>query len=176
MKTYKNTDITNGLSKIKNLKLISKRLGKLLMEQKKTLSTAESCTGGMISKVITDIPGSSRYFAGGVVSYSNDIKNRILHVDKALLNRYGAVSQEVALAMLKGVQRLMKTDCAIAVTGIAGPDGGTPEKPVGLVYIAVANKKDIQVKRFVFQHDRDGNRKQTTITAITILIEMLNKV
>ncbi len=152
---------------------LSQQLGRLLLKHKKTISTAESCTGGMIAKVITDIPGSSRYFIGGVVSYSNEVKIKVLRVSKKLIEKHGAVSKEVAQAMVRGIQRLMYTDCAIAVTGIAGPDGGTAKKPVGLVYIAVANSKDIEVKRFIFQKDRDGNRKETTNTAIGMLIQKL---
>ena len=156
------------------MKKLSQQLGKLLLRHNKTLSTAESCTGGLIAKVVTDIPGSSQYFMGGVVSYSNDVKIKVLHVGRALLERHGAVSKEVARAMAKGVQRLMHTDCAIAVTGIAGPDGGSAKKPVGLVYIAVANGTEIAIKRFIFQKDRDGNRKETTAAAINMLLHKLH--
>ena len=155
------------------MKTIAKKLGILLSKRGKTLSTAESCTGGLIAKTITDIPGSSRYFAGGVVSYSNEIKSKVLRVGRVLLEKHGAVSEEAALAMAKGVQALMHTDCAIAVTGIAGPDGGSAKKPVGLVYIAVANGKDIEVKRYVFHKDREGNRKETTAAAINMLLQKL---
>ena len=156
------------------MKKLSQQLGKLLLRHNKTLSTAESCTGGLIAKVVTDIPGSSRYFMGGVVSYSNEIKIKVLHVGRALLERHGAVSKEVARAMATGVQSLMHTDCAIAVTGIAGPDGGSAKKPVGLVYIAVASGKEIAVKRFIFQKDRDGNRKETAAAAINMLLHKLH--
>jgi PncC family amidohydrolase len=155
------------------MKKLAKKIGNLLRKHKKTLSTAESCTGGLIAKVITDVPGSSRYFMGGVVSYSNEVKIKVLHVDRALIEQHGAVSTQVAQAMARGVQRLMHTDCAIAVTGIAGPDGGTEKKPVGLVYIAVANGKEIEVKRFIYQRDRNGNRKETTSAAIEMLIQKL---
>ncbi len=155
------------------MKKLAERLGALLLEHRMTLSTAESCTGGMIAKVITDIPGSSRYFMGCVVSYSNEVKIKVLHVSRKSIEKHGAVSKEVAEAMVRGVQRLMCTDCAIAVTGIAGPDGGTAKKPVGLVYIAVACDKGIEVKRFIFQKDRDGNRKETTAAAINMLLRKL---
>ena len=155
------------------MKKLAIRLGELLRKHNKTLSTAESCTGGMIAKVVTDIPGSSQYFMGGVVSYSNGVKIKVLRVSRALLEKHGAVSKEVAQAMAKGVQRLMHTDCAIAVTGIAGPDGGSAKKPVGLVYIAVASGREIEVKRFIFQKDRDGNRKETTAAAINMLLQKL---
>ena len=155
------------------MKKLAIKLSKLLKKHNKTLSTAESCTGGLIAKVVTDVPGSSRYFSGGVVSYSNEVKIKVLRVSRVMLEKHGAVSKEVAQAMAKGVQRLMHTDCAIAVTGIAGPDGGSAKKPVGLVYIAVASGKEIEVKRFIFQKDRDGNRKETTAAAINMLLQKL---
>ncbi len=150
-----------------------KRLGTLLIEHKKTLSTAESCTGGMIAKAITDVPGSSRYFMGGVVSYSDEVKIKALHVDGAMIEKYGAVSSQTARAMAKGVRQFMKTDCAIAVTGIAGPEGGTRKKPVGLVYIAVVCGGKSAVKRFHFNKKRDGNRRLSADMAIKMLIELL---
>lgn len=150
------------------------RLGSLLVRDGKTLATAESCTGGMIAKGITDVSGSSRYFAGGVVSYSNEAKMKVLGVGRSLIAKHGAVSREVAAAMARGVRRLLHTDCAIAVTGIAGPGGGTPAKPVGLVYISVIVGGRIGVHRFLFRGNRDGNRKLTTDTAINLLINMLD--
>ncbi len=155
------------------MKSLAEKLGNVLVMQEKTVATAESCTGGMIAKVITDIPGSSRYFMGGVVSYSNDVKIKVLRVSRVLIERHGAVSSQVALAMARGVQRLMHADCALAVTGVAGPDGGTSKKPVGLVYIAVANGTDIEVKKFYFQKDRDGNRKDTTKAALQMLLQKI---
>ncbi len=157
------------------MKALAEKLGNVLVMQQKTVATAESCTGGMIAKVITDIPGSSRYFMGSVVSYSNDVKIKVLRVSRALIERHGAVSSQVAVAMARGVQRLMHADFAIAVTGVAGPDGGTAKKPVGLVYIAVANGTDIEVKKFNFQKERDGNRKDTTKAALRMLIQTLNQ-
>lgn len=155
------------------MKKLSEKLGRLLIMQNKTLSTAESCTGGMIAKIITDVPGSSRYFMGGVVSYSNDVKIKALHVDRAMIDKYGAVSSQVARAMAQGVRQFMKTGCAIAVTGIAGPDGGTRKKPVGLVYIAVDCGGKFAVKRFHFKKKRDGNRRLSAKRAIEMLIELL---
>lgn len=160
---------------MKSMNSAAKKLGTLLLEHNKTLSTAESCTGGMVAKAITDIPGSSRYFMGGVVSYSNEIKTKVLHVDATLIEKYGAVSKQAALAMAKGVQKLMKTDCAIAVTGIAGPEGGTRTKPVGLVYIAVACAEEIVVNKYIFNKNRDINRRLSTNTAINLLIDVLTK-
>lgn len=111
--------------------------GRLLGDRGLTLGLAESCTGGMIAARVTDIPGSSAYFAGGVVAYDNRVKENVLFVPGLELARHGAVSEEVARSMAAGVKRLLKTDIGLAVTGIAGPGGGTPDKPVGLVYVAL---------------------------------------
>lgn len=116
---------------------ISEILGRKLLQNDLTVSSAESCTGGNIAHKIVETSGSSAYFLGSVVSYSNDVKASVLGVDRALIDRYGAVSREVAEAMVEGVCRLMRTDCGIATTGIAGPHGGTPAKPVGTVWFAV---------------------------------------
>ena len=116
-------------------------IGKELIKADKTLSAAESCSGGYISHLITSIPGSSGYYKGGVCAYSNEIKKNLLNVKEDTLNRVGAVSKEVAIEMVKGVKAAMNTDYAISTTGIAGPDGGTEEKPVGTVWIAVAGYK-----------------------------------
>ncbi|HEX7510996.1 MAG TPA: nicotinamide-nucleotide amidohydrolase family protein, partial [Chitinivibrionales bacterium] len=113
----------------------SKKLGALLIEKGLTLSVAESCTGGMIGAAITSVAGSSKYFKGGVIAYANEIKEKVLGVPKELLETKGAVSAEVVEVMARGVAELCKTQCGIAVSGIAGPDGGTDEKPVGLVFI-----------------------------------------
>jgi len=110
---------------------------KLLKKHKLTLSLAESCTGGLIAKAITDIPGSSEIFKYGVVSYSNESKQKILKVKKNTLKRYGAVSEQTAREMAEGVQKILSTNISAAVTGIAGPGGGMPDKPVGTVYIGI---------------------------------------
>jgi len=116
---------------------IDEKIAKLLRESGLTLSVAESCSGGLIAKRITDIPGSSAYFLLGAVTYSNDSKELVLGVPAGLIEKYGAVSSEVALAMAEGVRKISGSDLAIATTGIAGPDGGSPEKPVGTVFIAI---------------------------------------
>jgi nicotinamide-nucleotide amidase len=131
-----------------------------------TLSMAESCTGGMIAQRITAIPGSSRYFMEGAVTYSNAAKNRQLGVDAALLEEKGAVSSDVASAMSKGIRRMAGSDLGLAVTGIAGPDGGTDEKPVGTVFISLAAPDGCWTKRFQFSGNREEIR---TITAWTAL-------
>jgi len=129
-------------------------VGQLLERRGLTLAVAESCTGGLVSHRITDVPGSSAYYQGSVTSYSNEIKERVLHVRRDILERYGAVSEQVAQGMAQGVRDILHADIGLAVTGIAGPDGGTPEKPVGLVYIALAALDGAWVERHVWENDR----------------------
>ncbi|MEN6387151.1 MAG: competence/damage-inducible protein A [Phycisphaerales bacterium] len=145
-------------------------IGKMLIDKKQTVCTAESCTGGLIAKMITDVPGSSRYFNQGWVTYSNESKNIQLGVDKKLLENYGAVSSEVASAMSDGARKKSGCDYAIAVTGIAGPDGGTEQKPVGLVYISIAGPKGTKTERFLFgARNRDFIRLRTCQVALNLL-------
>ena len=134
-----------------------------------TISVAESCTGGLICSMITDVPGSSRYFMGGVISYSNESKMEVLGVDREFIIKYGAVSEEVASRMAEGVRRIMRADIGISTTGIAGPDGGTPEKPVGLCYIGISVVDKTEVGRFVFE----GNRLQIKESASLKVLEKL---
>ncbi|MDD3860731.1 MAG: competence/damage-inducible protein A, partial [Bacteroidales bacterium] len=148
-------------------------IGQLLIAQEKTLSTAESCTGGTIASMITSIPGSSSYFKGSVVSYDNEVKQNILQVKQNDLLQFGAVSQQVVEQMAKGVLNLLKTDYAIAVSGIAGPDGGTPEKPVGTIWIAVASKEKILCKLFHSLNNREINILRAANTALAMMIEMI---
>jgi PncC family amidohydrolase len=131
-------------------------VGQLLKRRGLTLAVAESCTGGLVSHRITDVPGSSAYYQGSVTSYSNEIKERILRVQRDALERHGAVSEQAAREMAQGVRDVLHTDVGLAVTGIAGPDGGTPEKPVGLVYIALAAPSGVWVERYVWGNDRGG--------------------
>lgn len=119
------------------------KVGELLKAKNFSLSTAESCTGGGIAALITSVPGSSEYFKGGIVAYSNEIKADLLHVSVEALAQHGAVSRETVVEMVKGAMKTLKTDCAVATSGIAGPGGGTPEKPVGTVWIAAACKNEI---------------------------------
>ncbi len=144
-------------------------VGKLLKQKGKTLATAESCTGGYIAHLITSHPGSSAYFTGSVVSYDNAIKQRILDVSAETLQTEGAVSEATVQQMAKSVLDIMQTDYAIAVSGIMGPDGGTPEKPVGMVWIAVANKEKVMTKQFNFRFDRRRNMELTCNTALNLL-------
>ncbi len=138
-----------------------------------TLSLAESCTGGLVAKRITDVPGSSAYFLEGIVTYSNAAKAQLLSVPKRLLDEKGAVSPEVAVAMADGARKLAGSDIALAVTGIAGPDGGTPEKPVGTVYMALADPAGCEAKRYNFHGDREEIRLITSFAALEWLRKRL---
>ena len=139
-----------------------------------TVATAESCTGGLIAKVITDVAGSSGYFRGGVVSYSNDAKRELLGVPEEQLVAHGAVSAQVARAMAVGVLHRTTADIAVAVTGISGPGGGSAAKPVGLTYVAVAGKDGAEVRRFLWSGDRAANREATARAAIELLLEWVS--
>lgn len=157
---------------------IEKRLGELLNKCKQTIATAESCTGGAISAAITSIAGSSAYFRGGVVAYDNDVKHRVLGVSVSDLNTYGAVSQQVVEAMALGAKALMKTDWAIATSGIAGPSGGTTDKPVGTVWLAWVNPQgEVRSEKFTFGPFRDRNITRTVDAALMVLVrELVNEV
>lgn len=150
-------------------------LGRLLKEKNKTVATAESCTGGYIAHLITSVAGSSEYFKGSVVSYDNSIKKNVLHVDDVTLNTVGAVSEETVQQMIEGVLDVMQTDYAIAVSGIMGPGGGSEEKPVGTVWIAVGNKNKIETKKFKFRFDRRRNIELTAVNALFLLCEFIKK-
>jgi len=136
-----------------------------------SLATAESCTGGLIAAALTSVAGSSDVIRGGVVAYSNSIKEALLDVDYDTLVTDGAVSESTALQMAFGVRKAMHADVAIAVTGIAGPDGGTPEKPVGLVWIATAGPDGARATKHHFEGDRDGVRQRTVNAALQLLLE-----
>jgi PncC family amidohydrolase len=156
-----------------SISFLANKLGRRLAEKKLTLSVAESCTGGMIGAAITAIPGSSEYFFGGVISYSNKVKHSVLGVPEHVLEKKGAVSAETVRAMAKGAQRLCKTDCAIAVSGIAGPDGGTIKKPVGLVYVGIGSGKKVRSFEYRFKGGREQVRRQTVEKALERMIEEL---
>ena len=141
-------------------------LGKLLTERGMTISTAESCTGGLVSRRLTEVPGSSKYFLEGVVSYSNEAKIRLLNVPRETIETYGAVSSETAEAMAKGMRKISGADIALSVTGIAGPDGGTPEKPVGTVFIGYSDTHGEGSKKFLFPGDRYLIRWRTSQAAL----------
>lgn len=144
-------------------------LGKLLLEKKKTISVAESCTGGLIGKRFTNVSGSSQWFERGVISYSNRSKIELLGVSEEMLEKYGAVSEQVAILMAEGIRRISKTDYGLSSTGIAGPTGGTPEKPVGLVFIGFAHENDSFAEKFLFGEDRNTNRERTAQAALNLV-------
>ncbi len=144
-------------------------VGQLLIKNKKTVSTAESCTGGYIAHLITSVPGSSGYFEGSVVSYSNRIKTDLLGVRTETLEKYGAVSREVVIEMAKGAKAGLKTDYSLAVSGIAGPDGGTKEKPVGTVWLALAGPQGTEAKLFYFGEHRGRNIRRSALAALNML-------
>jgi nicotinamide-nucleotide amidase len=148
---------------------MEKVVGKLLKAQNKTMATAESCTGGYIAHRITVNAGSSEYFKGSIVSYANEVKEYLLGVPHDYFMTVGAVSEEVVKDMLKGVLNEIKADYAIAVSGIMGPGGATPEKPVGMVWVAVGNKKKINTQLFNFRFDRNRNIEITAMNALNLL-------
>jgi nicotinamide-nucleotide amidase len=140
-----------------------------LQEHQATIAVAESCTGGMLAERLTNVPGSSSYFRGGVVSYSNDLKTAWADVPSALIEAKGAVSAEVALAMADGIRRRTGATLGLGVTGIAGPSGGSAEKPVGLVHIAIADEKGPRERKFLFPGDRDRIRRQASQAALDMV-------
>ena len=145
----------------------------LMKEKNHTLSLAESCTGGMISQLITNVPGASEVYEGGIVSYANSVKENLLKVKSSTLAEHGAVSSECASEMLEGLKKAFGTSCGISVTGIAGPGGGTEEKPVGLVYIGVYCRENFHVGRYLFRGSRDQIRARSAAVGLNILRCML---
>ena len=154
---------------------LESELGEILIKKKLTIATAESCTGGLIANRITNIPGSSKYFESGLITYSNQSKIELLNVPEDIIKQNGAVSRECARAMALGIKALVKTDLGLAVTGIAGPSGGIPEKPVGLVYIAFALDDSIEIREFKFNGNRLEIKQQTSDEALKLILRCLNK-
>ena len=152
---------------------VNEELVKALADKKMTVSTAESCTGGLISKLITDVSGSSNVFGYGFVTYANEAKMKILGVWDEALSQYGAVSRPVAVLMSRGARRVSKSDIAVSVTGIAGPGGGTAEKPVGLVYISLSTPDGTICRKCNFSGTRDEVRRQTAEFALNLALEYL---
>ncbi len=150
-------------------------IGRRLAAGGVTVACAESCTGGNIAHLITARPGASAYFLGGVVAYANEVKKNVLGVRAEDLEKYGAVSEPVALQMAEGARRVTGADFAAATTGVAGPDGGTPEKPVGTVWIAVAGPKGAHARKFVFSHTRERNIGRASVKALRMLLEEIEK-
>ncbi|CCH48962.1 CinA family protein [Pseudodesulfovibrio piezophilus] len=145
-------------------------LGESLRVEKNMLATAESCTGGLIASTLTDVSGSSQWFAGSVVAYSNEVKKTLLGVKQAVLDEHGAVSEAVVLAMAEGVLKTVGADVSVAVSGVAGPTGGSPEKPVGTVWIAWAWPGGARAKLCNFSGDRAHIKEQTVMAAINGLL------
>ncbi len=145
----------------------------LLTKNKKTCAVAESCTGGLLSKLLTDMPGSSRYFPLGVVAYSNKAKETLLKIPRHLIAKKGAVSREIAHKMAESVKKLASADYGIGVTGIAGPTGATHYKPVGTVFIAVVGKNKKTCKKFKFTGNRAAVRKKTALKALELLKKLI---
>ncbi|MBY6914845.1 nicotinamide-nucleotide amidohydrolase family protein [Clostridium botulinum] len=148
---------------------IEEVLGKMLIDRGLTLSSAESCTGGLISSTLISYPGISEVFMEGAVTYSNEAKIRRLNVKKETLDKYGAVSEQVAIEMAEGIAKTSRTNIGIATTGIAGPGGGTAEKPVGLVYIGICIKGKAYARRYIFNGNREEVRNLATMSALDMV-------
>jgi nicotinamide-nucleotide amidase len=154
--------------------LLEKTIGEMLLERNLTLSVAESCTGGLLSSMVTDVSGSSKYFMGGICSYSNNSKLYILNVRKETLERYGAVSKETALEMAINVRKIFSVDFGISITGTAGPTGGTDEKPVGLVWVGLSDGSRTFAKKYMFGNNRERTKIRASYMALEILRNHLN--
>ena len=154
---------------------LSEQLGGLLRSKGLLVGTAESCTGGRIANMVTLVAGSSDYFVGGVVSYSNEVKHNVLGVSEDSLRLHGAVSREVVEQMAQGAIRTLGCDCSVATSGVAGPGGGSPEKPVGTVWIAAALKEQVVSHCYHFGTVRAENIQSAADTALTMLLELLQK-
>ena len=155
------------------MQLLLQKIGNIFNKKNWTLAVAESCTGGLLSDIITDLPGSSKFFLGGVIAYSNQVKLDLLKVSSEMLRKSGAVSSEVALLMSLGIRDILGSSVGVAITGIAGPGGGSQEKPVGLVYIAVITPQANVVERFVFPGNRREIKIQAAKTALELIIQAL---
>lgn len=149
------------------------QIGEILTKRNMTLSTAESCTGGLIGHRLTNVPGSSIYFIGGIVAYAYDAKEHLLGVHHNTLYDYGAVSKETAIEMARGARRVFGTDIAISVTGIAGPGGGLPNKPVGTTWIAISTRTGENAHLFTWDKDREANKALSAEAALKIVWDYL---
>ncbi len=155
--------------------LLEEKVGQLLLQHSLTIACAESCTGGLLTSRLTDVAGSSAYVLGSVVSYSNEVKISHLGVKPDTLARVGAVSEETAREMALGIRERIGTDIGVGITGIAGPGGGSAEKPVGLVYISLSDAKGTVIKKNNFSGTRREIKQQTTDKALTMLLDYLTK-
>jgi PncC family amidohydrolase len=152
---------------------LATRIQSIMIERGVTLATAESCTGGLIGYALTENSGSSEFYAGGLISYSNELKEHELGVDHEMLERHGAVSAQTAVAMAEGARLHYETSVGLSVTGIAGPDGGTEQKPVGLTYIGVADESGHDVRRNLWSGSRHENKVQSASAALQLLLDRL---
>ena len=160
-----------GLSEIEHVK----RIGNIMRKAGITLSAAESCTGGMVGMLLTSVPGSSEWFAGGIIAYSNSFKTTVLGISSSLIETEGAVSRETAVAMAAGIRKLTGSDISISVTGIAGPGGGSSEKPVGTVWMAVCSSHSVSAEMKRFAGDRDVVRRKAADYLLAKLCLLLEK-
>jgi nicotinamide-nucleotide amidase len=151
---------------------LATRLQALCLPRGLSVATAESCTGGLLAHAITEVSGSSEYFRGGVVSYSNAAKTDLLAVPEAVLVAHGAVSAQVARAMAAGARDRFRVDLAVSVTGVAGPGGGSDEKPVGLTYVGAATARDVVVRRFLWAGGRSANKVASAAAGLELLLEL----
>ncbi len=156
-------------------KITSREISLLLWEREKTVGTAESCTGGRIAEAIIAVPGASKYFKGGVISYTDDVKVNVLGVDQMLIDEKTAVCEEVAIAMVKGACKVLATDYAISATGIAGPSGGTKDIPVGTIWIACGTKDKVVTFKVEEDHGRDINLAIATNKAMQMFLDFLKE-
>jgi PncC family amidohydrolase len=145
-----------------------------MINSSKTISVAESCTGGLLSKLLTDLSGSSKYFILGVVAYDNKVKESILKIPSKVIRKNGAVSAKTAMKMAESVRKIAKTDFGVSITGIAGPSGGTTQKPVGTVFIAVSNKNHVICKKFKFSGSRGLIRNKSVLSVLKLLLAFIS--
>ena len=157
-----------------SLVALAERLQAVCLERGITVGTAESCTGGLVAHILTEVAGSSGYVRGGIVSYADDVKTDVLAVPVEVLAAHGAVSAQVARAMAIGARRRLGVDVAIAITGIAGPGGGSMAKPVGLTYVGVADRHGTDVRRWLWTGDRSANKRASAKAALELLLERLD--
>jgi len=155
---------------------LEQKVAELLVKANARVAVAESCTGGLLSHKLTNVPGSSGYFLGGVVAYSNSAKMTVLGVQANTLRQFGAVSEQTAKEMAEGVRNLLKADFGLSTTGIAGPSGGTKEKPVGLVYIGFSDGTSITAKKLIFTNDRLANKERSSYAALELIRRHLQKI
>jgi PncC family amidohydrolase len=154
-----------------DLRLLAERLQRICLGAGLTVATAESCTGGRVCDALTDVAGSSGYVRGGVVAYADALKEALLGVPAIVTRQHGAVSAQAARAMAEGARARLGVDLAVAVTGIAGPSGAAPGKPVGLTYVAVADPAGIEIRRFVWSGDREANKAASTRAGLELILE-----